>query len=236
MVGSSSSNFAYIVTIGERIKNRLKTGKIANVDSQTVAKKSSGFAKKKEAEASVVIENVFPQFQAPMHLVPYYPYPYIFAAQYQQLAYQPQYQQPPQAPVSHNQQDNRNQSQGQRRWLDRKRPHRDLIPVSYAQLLLYLIQQGAIMPKEIPSATFPYHAKHNPNASYAYQVGHIGNSTGDCWPLQLRVQELIDHKVLSFSEAGPNVITNLFPDHYRQIMNVVSGEDCSDSVASSEEY
>lgn len=33
MVGSSSSNFVDIVSIGERIENGLKTGKIASVDS-----------------------------------------------------------------------------------------------------------------------------------------------------------------------------------------------------------
>lgn len=49
MVGSSSSNFSDIVTIGERIKNGLKSGKIAGASSpQAVAKKPQGdFAKKK---------------------------------------------------------------------------------------------------------------------------------------------------------------------------------------------
>ncbi|KAI5396271.1 hypothetical protein KIW84_062465 [Lathyrus oleraceus] len=168
--------------------------------------------------------------------IPYYPYSYIAAPQYQQPAYQPQYQQPLQALVSQNQQDNRNHSQGQRIRFDRKRLHRDPIPVSYAQLLPYRVQQGAIVPKEIPPATFLYHAKHNPNASCAYLAGHIGHSTEDCWPLQSRVHELIDQKVLSFYEAGPNVITNPLPDNCRQIVNTVSREDCSDSVSSSEEY
>ncbi|XP_050897315.1 uncharacterized protein LOC127104154 [Lathyrus oleraceus] len=195
MFGSSSSNFDDIVTIGKRIENRLKTGKIANIDSQSVAKKSKGFAKKKEVKASDMITNVYPSVQAPMDHIPYYLYPYIAAAQYQQPAYQPQYQQPPRVPVSQNQQDNRNQSQSQRRRFDIKRYHRDPILVSYAQLLSYLIQQGAILPKEIPPATFSYHAKHNPNALCAYLVGHIGHYTEDCWPLQSRVQELIDHKV-----------------------------------------
>ncbi|XP_050897052.1 uncharacterized protein LOC127103854 [Lathyrus oleraceus] len=83
MVSSLSSNFVDIVTIGERIENGLKIGKIASVDSQTMAKKSQGFAKKKEVEASVVIANVCPQVQAPMALMPYYPYLYIAATQYQ---------------------------------------------------------------------------------------------------------------------------------------------------------
>lgn len=121
MVGSSSSNFAYIVTIGERIENGLKTGKIASIDSQSVAKKSQGFTKKKEVEASTLTTNVYPQVQAFMAPMPYYPYPYIATAQYQQPAYQPQYQQPPQASASQNQQNNRNHNQGQRRRFDKKR-------------------------------------------------------------------------------------------------------------------
>ena len=100
MVDSSSSNFADIVTVGECIKNGLKTGKIASTDSQPVAKRSQGFAKKEEVEESVVIENVYPQVQAPMAHMPYYPYPYIAVTQYQPPAYEPQYQQPPHTLVS----------------------------------------------------------------------------------------------------------------------------------------
>lgn len=96
MFGSSSSNFAEIVTIGERIENGVKTGKIDSNDNQIVAKKSQdGSTKKKEGEANDVITNVYPQVQAPMTFVPYYPYMYIATAQYQQPPYQPQYQQPP---------------------------------------------------------------------------------------------------------------------------------------------
>ncbi|XP_050897112.1 uncharacterized protein LOC127103924 [Lathyrus oleraceus] len=83
MVGSSSSNFADMVTIGERIENGLKIGKIASIDSQPAAKKSHGFAKKKEAEANVVTTNVYAQVKALMDHMPYYPYPYIVVAQYQ---------------------------------------------------------------------------------------------------------------------------------------------------------
>lgn len=82
MVGRSSSNFANIVTIGERIENGMKTGKISNIDNQIVAKKSQGFSKKKEVEASIVIASVYPQVQSLMASVLYYPYLYIVAAQY----------------------------------------------------------------------------------------------------------------------------------------------------------
>ncbi|XP_050896201.1 uncharacterized protein LOC127102925 [Lathyrus oleraceus] len=108
MVGSSSSNFADMVTIGEHIKNGLKIGKIASIDSQSVAKKSQGFAKKKQVEENAVKPNAYPPIQAPMDHMPYYPYPYIAAAQHQKPAYQPQYQPHPRALVSQNQQDNIN--------------------------------------------------------------------------------------------------------------------------------
>ena len=213
-----------------------KTGKKASIDSQTVVKKSQGFAKKKEAEANVVTANVYPQVQAPMASMPYYTYTYIATAQYQQPTYQPQYHQPPQAPAPQNQQNSRNQNQGQCRRFDKKRPQHDQVPVSYTQLVPYLVQQGEIVPKEIPPAMPLYNNKHNPNVSCAFHVGYIGHSTEDYLVLKARVQELIDQKVLSFSEAGPNVITNPLPDHCGQIVNAISGEDCSDSIASLEEY
>lgn len=67
-VGSFSSNFADIVTIGERIENGLKLGNIArNATQKTIAKKPhGGFSKKKEGDTSVVMTNVHPHFQAPM--------------------------------------------------------------------------------------------------------------------------------------------------------------------------
>lgn len=78
--------------------------------------------------------------------------------------------------------------------------------------------------------------KNNPNTSCVFYSGYIEHSTEDCGLFKTRVQELIDQKVLSFSEAGPNVITNLLPDHCGQVANAISGEDCSDPIASSEEY
>ena len=92
------------------------------------------------------------------------------------------------------------------------------------------------MPKEIMHALPPYNNQHNPNVSCAFHVRYIGHSTEDCLVFKARVQELIDQKVLSFSEAGPNVITNPLPDHCGQIVNAISGEEFSYSVASSEDY
>lgn len=122
MIGSSSSNFADIVTIGERIENEVKSGKIAGTVSQPVVNKKpyGSFLKKKESEISVVTTNVHPQYQIPMDLMSYYHYPYIVASHYQQpfFQYQPHNhnQQPTPTQPAQTQQnahDNKGQGQGQ---------------------------------------------------------------------------------------------------------------------------
>lgn len=86
MIDSFSTNFGNIVTIGERIKNGVKSGKILGIVIQpTVNKKlHGGFTKKKEGEISFVTASVYPQYQVPMAPISYYPYLYVVAAQYQQ--------------------------------------------------------------------------------------------------------------------------------------------------------
>lgn len=84
MVGSSSSNFADIVVIGERIESGLKSGKItdANSNPKVAARKPlSAYAKKKEGETNVVTVSV-PQYQAHVAPTPYFPYPYVVIAQF----------------------------------------------------------------------------------------------------------------------------------------------------------
>lgn len=80
-----------------------------------------------------------------------------------------------------------------------RRPHYDLIPMSYAQLLPILVNDGAIVPKQIELARFPYGRKHDPCAICGYHVGYVGHSTETCHVLKARVQELIDQKLLSFT-------------------------------------
>ncbi|KAI5430674.1 hypothetical protein KIW84_035041 [Lathyrus oleraceus] len=73
-----------------------------------------------------------------------------------------------------------------------RQPHNDPIPMSYAQLLLILVNVGAIMPKQIEPAKFPYRRKHDPHSTCGYHAGYVGNSTGACHVLKTKVQELID--------------------------------------------
>lgn len=89
---------------------------------------------------------------------------------------------------------------------------------------------GDLVPKEIPLAIPPYHLKHNLNAYCAYHAGHIGHSTEDCWSLKNKTQELINHKILSFSEEKPNVKTNPMSNHNGSAVSVVIDEDIVESV------
>lgn len=98
------------------------------------------------------------------------------------------------------------------------------IHVPYAQLLPYLV------PKEIPLVVSPYGPKHNPNAYCAFHASYIWHSTDDCRLFKSRVQQLIDQKILSFFEEGPNIRTNPFPTHDGPMVNVVIEEECTKMI------
>lgn len=89
---------------------------------------------------------------------------------------------------------------------------------------------GGIIPKEIPPCIPPYHAKNNPNASCAYHARHIGHSTKDCWPLKDKIQELINQKILSFSEETPNIKANPLPNHNGPVVNAFIEEEIAKSI------
>lgn len=61
MIGSSSTNFADMVTIGEHVENGLKSGNITDTTApQATNKKSHGGFTKKEGEINVMTESVHP--------------------------------------------------------------------------------------------------------------------------------------------------------------------------------
>ncbi|XP_050915438.1 uncharacterized protein LOC127130475 [Lathyrus oleraceus] len=64
MIDSLSTNFADMVTIGERVKSALKSGKITDIIApQTTNKRPhGGFAKKNEGEANIVTASAHPRY------------------------------------------------------------------------------------------------------------------------------------------------------------------------------
>jgi hypothetical protein len=77
-IGSISSNFADLVTIGERVEEGIKSGKIQGATSAQAGVKKfyGGPPKKKEGETDVV--SVGPSRTPPVQL-PYFQYPYVAA-------------------------------------------------------------------------------------------------------------------------------------------------------------
>ncbi|KAI5431253.1 hypothetical protein KIW84_035429 [Lathyrus oleraceus] len=80
-----------------------------------------------------------------------------------------------------------------------RRPRYDPIPMNYAHLLPILVKAGAIVPKQIEPAKFPYNHKHDPYATCGYHAGYVGHSTETCHVLRDKIQELTDQKLLSFT-------------------------------------
>lgn len=103
MIGSASSDFSYLVAVGERIENELKSRKTQGAsNSHTGENESSRDSKGEEEDETDAIMETHQASQAPSPLT-YYQYSYASVVQCQQpLLPGPQYQQ--RWPRPHNQQ------------------------------------------------------------------------------------------------------------------------------------
>ncbi|XP_050909656.1 uncharacterized protein LOC127123486 [Lathyrus oleraceus] len=190
-------------------------------------------------------------YQQPMYPVQYAPQPYVASVmptfnQQPAQAYQappiyrpapvqqraaapPAYQQPPaasvyqqpraQAPRQNAQ--NQNRRQGERATFNP-------IPMSYTELYPSLLQKGLVVPRPMgppPDRLPPWY---NPNAHCLFHEGAPGHDLEGCYALKHRVRELIESKVLSFKDMGPNVKNNPLPPHGDPTVNAI--EDASTVV------
>ncbi|KAK2368998.1 hypothetical protein QL285_082155 [Trifolium repens] len=80
----------------------------------------------------------------------------------------------------------------------------DLIPVSYGELLPYLVNNGMVVPIASLPRNPPFPAWYDPEAKCAYHADAEGHSTDNCRAFKNKVQELIDQKLLTFKEGEPN--------------------------------
>ena len=163
--------------------------------------------------------------------MPYYPYQYVAAAQYQQPNFAlPPYQQPWVAPPQNspripqqntrpsypqNAQRNAPQNQYQQqnrvpRYQQNEARRIDPLPMTYSQLWPYLVSSKAIEPRPTQPKTSNFPAGYNPNVKCDFHSGVAGHSIEDCKVLKEKVQDLIDKKVLTFADV-PQVIANPLP-------------------------
>ncbi|XP_050875250.1 uncharacterized protein LOC127078874 [Lathyrus oleraceus] len=190
-------------------------------------------------------------YQQPMYPVQYAPQPYVAAVtptftQQPAQAYQaplvyrpapvqqraavpPAYQQAPAAPVYQQPRaqaprqnaQNQNRRQGDRATFNP-------IPMTYTELYPSLLQKGLVVPRPMgppPDRLPPWY---NPNAYCPFHEGAPGHDLEGCYTLKHRVRELIESKILSFKDMGPNVKNNPLPPHGYLAVNAI--EDASVGV------
>ncbi|XP_050895954.1 uncharacterized protein LOC127102651 [Lathyrus oleraceus] len=92
--------------------------------------------------------------------------------------------------------------------------------MTYTQLLPYLIQNGTVVPRALPPMPKPHKPWYDENARCAFHANSEGHTTENCKVFKLRVQELIDQKILSFADV-PNVGNNHLPKHDSSSVNAI---------------
>ncbi|KAK2416633.1 hypothetical protein QL285_039014 [Trifolium repens] len=74
----------------------------------------------------------------------------------------------------------------------------DLIPVSYSQLLPYLVHNRMVTPRALRPMTAPFPVWYDTKAKCEFHSGAEGHNTDNCRAFKRKVQELIDQKRLTF--------------------------------------
>jgi hypothetical protein len=80
----------------------------------------------------------------------------------------------------------------------------DLIPVSYSQLLPYLVHNRMVTPRALRPMTAPFPVWYDTKAKCEFHSGAEGHNTDNCRAFKRKVQELIDQKLLTFKGGELN--------------------------------
>ena len=189
-----SSNFVDIIIISERIKTRIKNGKITYGPPAAANTKKPYFnqSKKKEVEvhATSAWDNCTPFNYQMQHV------------SNNQL-------QPQKAAASDSQ--NTGQSTNTRR--ERKFVHFTLIPMTYTELLLMLLHKSFFAICSMKPQQPPFSKNYDPNATCDYRGGAKGHLTEICIPLKYKVHSLFDSGLFTFKEDKPSIEDNPLSGH-----------------------
>jgi len=192
VLGSVSSNFSDIVTIGKRIEHGLKSGKIAQNPSVVTNAKKPGFNnnnRKKEGEVQAgsampyweryqqqYRPNYRPSYAYIANVVPNYQY----NAPWPQTGYRPPmtthnaYQPNPGVQNANQAQ---NQNFGQRNNSGEKAVKFTPLPMTYSELLPDLVKNALVVICPARTIQPPYPRFYDANAKCEYHGGEIGHST-----------------------------------------------------------
>ncbi|XP_050916569.1 uncharacterized protein LOC127131696 [Lathyrus oleraceus] len=188
---------------------------------------SRGFQRKKEGETNAVStsqrrshswkkQHQFAQ-QQPTYLVQYIQQPYVEAVTptfnqsqapvYQPVQQAPVYQQAPTTPIYQQpraQAPHPKNLPNQNR-VQRGRPHFASIPMTYTELYPSLLHKGLVTPRPLGPPQNPLLPWYNQDAHYPFHEGAPGHDLEGCYTLKHIVRELVEKKILSFRDVGPNI-------------------------------
>ncbi|KAI5429484.1 hypothetical protein KIW84_034174 [Lathyrus oleraceus] len=223
LVGCNASNFADVVSTGERVENYLKTYKIQSGGGSSSGVKKSFIQgqKRREGDANAISsyqnrDNRRNNFQN------YHQQPYVAAVTIPAAA-PLQQQQSQRQPAQYQQQQqpgNRPAYQQRQRMMDRRF---DTLPMSYAQLLSSLQQLQLVQLRTLAPPVGRLPVGYDANARCSFHSGAPGHNIENCKAFKHVVQDLIDSKAIDLAPA-PNVVNNPMPQHGGANVNLVEGE------------
>ncbi|KAI5400523.1 hypothetical protein KIW84_065417 [Lathyrus oleraceus] len=101
----------------------------------------------------------------------------------------------------------------------------DPIPMTYTQILPYLLQRGLVETRPLAPPSTPPPRGYDANAICDFHACSLGNTTYRCLALKFKVHDLLDRKVISFTTKNSNVKNNPMPRHDGPNINVLH-DDC----------
>jgi len=223
VLGSISSNFSDIVTIGERIEHGLKTGKIAQGSPATTGAKKHAFNPDKKKEGEVQAASTAPYWGGyrPQYLPNYRPsstYVANVMSGYSQNTPRPPtaYRSPVIAnnafqPNVGSQSSTQAQSPGYGQKNNNSRGkvvNFTPIPMTYTELLPDLLKSALVVICPARIIQPPYSRYYDVNAKCEYHGGEVGHSTENCQALKYKVQSLLDSGWHTFQEQKASVENN----------------------------
>jgi len=232
MVGSAPKNFAEMVGMGVQLEEGVREGRLVKEGNSAVGTKKFGnnFLRKKDQEVSVVAHGRPRQnYPAYPHIVAITP----VANTTQTPNYQPQFPQYPQQrpqqqqPYQQYQQQPYQQYPQQPYQQQRPRPQNaklqiDPIPMTYAEILPWLLSRDLVQTREPPPVPEKLPVWYRPDQTCAFHQGGRGHNIENCYGLKNAVQRLIDGKRIFFTDSAPNVQTNPLPNHGVAVVNMVT--------------
>ena len=185
LIGHTTSSFADLVIVGERVEDGVKSGRLVDVQALQQLLEQSGSGPGQQSAEVKMITSAAPKMNQPyrkrMYVQPTSQQSYVIST------VQPQFQNTqPQA-----------SSRKEAKVVAEKRRF-DPVPMPLSQLLPQLIATNLVTTVPPKPVTDPPQKGFDPNARCDYHMGSPGHWTDRCFRLRHKVQDLLDQELLNF--------------------------------------